>query len=518
MDIQQTFKQAKRQFVQDNTQAWALALAGWTLGVIPFTPFGLHPKISPLARLLPAPAMALLVTSAVKGSRVDQEGDWLMMAEGANTLAQQSQILASAFPQAIRQSTGDPIVDAMLNKWAEFGVSVKFIGASDGFAFRRYHLEPLSGQKVDKLESYAKDIQIKLKLETPPVVTFGKTVIVDIPRNDRQFIEYRTESKPDGLLDVLIGYDIDGNPISVDFGDPTNPHYFVGGCTGSGKTMQMQTMVASILDWYRPEEVQLAVIDTKATDFRFCEKLGRYLWQPVAYSPEDAVVLLQKLVGEMERRGRLLREAEVGNIRDYPEPLARIAVFNDEITDLTAHQEKELREAARNHLTLLAAKGRALGIHVFAGTQKPDGKRLPTAFRDNLPVKLAMKTVTKGDGKLITGQNLPSNHLLGKGDGFLVVPGKEPFRLQAAFIDASKHTEYLPNLPTREQVKFPLPDIRNQALTELQTRAVVELYSETRSIPKTVEKAWGTTKNGRKDSKYSQAHALVKRIVESEAV
>ncbi|NEO42193.1 MAG: hypothetical protein F6J90_40100 [Moorea sp. SIOASIH] len=110
-----------------------------------------------------------------------------------------------------------------------------------------------------------------------------------------------------------------------------------------------------------------------------------------------------------------------------------------------------------------------------------------------------------------------SNHLLGKGDGFLVIPGKEPLRLQAAFIDASKHIEHLPNLPAREQVFFPLPDIRNQALTELQTRAVVELYTEMRSIPKTVETAWATSKNGRKDSKYGQAHALVKQLVELEA-
>ncbi|NEO15348.1 MULTISPECIES: FtsK/SpoIIIE domain-containing protein [unclassified Moorena] len=233
--------------------------------------------------------------------------------------------------------------------------------------------------------------------------------------------------------------------------------------------------------------------------------------------PEEAVELLQKLVDEMERRGGLFREAEVGNIRDYPKPLAHIAIFNDEITDLTAHQEKELRETARNHLTLLAAKGRALGIHVFAGTQKPDGKRLPTAFRDNLPVKLTMKTVTKGDGKLITGHNLPSNHLLGKGDGFLVVPGKEPLRLQAAFIDVSKHTEHLPNLPAREQVLFPLPDIRNQPLTELQTRAVKELYAETRSIPKTVEIAWKVSKGGRKGSKYTEAHVLVTELIKAEA-
>ncbi|NEN94466.1 MAG: DNA translocase FtsK [Moorea sp. SIO3I7] len=518
MDIQQTFKTAKRQFIHENTQAWSLALAGWTLAVIPFTPFGMYPKISPLARLLPAPSMGLLILSAVKGSKVDQKGDWLMMAEGANTLAQQSQILASAFPKAIRQNTGDPIVDAMLNKWAEFGMMVKFVGKSDGAAFHRYYLEPLSGQKVDKLDKYAQDLQIKLKLDTAPVVTYGKMVNVDIPRTDRQFIEYRTEPKPDGLFHALLGYDINNNPITVDFGDPSNPHYFVGGCTGSGKTMQMQTMLVSMLDWYTPDELQFAIIDTKATDFRFCEKLGRYLWKPVVYDPTDAVGILSELVAEMDRRGELFRVADVGNIADYPEPLPRIAVFNDEITDLTAHQDKEIRETAQNQLTLLGAKGRAFGIHVFAGTQKPDGKRLPTAFRDNLPVKLTLKTTGKGDSKLITGHLLPSNHLLGKGDGFLVVPGKEPLRIQAPFINPTKSTQYLPHLPARDQVVVPLPKPKDHELTEVETKAVLETYKETKSVPKTVTAMWGLNKTGTVGSPYQQARALVTKLIEDKAV
>ncbi|WP_293115931.1 FtsK/SpoIIIE domain-containing protein [Moorena sp. SIO4G3] len=164
---------------------------------------------------------------------------------------------------------------------------------------------PLSGVKADKLDDYVNDLQIKLKLDTPPVVTVGKTVTVDIVKKNRNFLEYRTEPKPDGLLNALIGYDIDRNPITVDFGDPSNPYYFVGGCTGSGKTAQMKVMMASMIDWYTPEELQFAIVDTKATDFRFCEKLGRYLWASVAYDPETAVELLGNLVNKMKRRGTL---------------------------------------------------------------------------------------------------------------------------------------------------------------------------------------------------------------------
>ncbi|NEO94695.1 MAG: hypothetical protein F6K56_32705 [Moorea sp. SIO3G5] len=118
-----------------------------------------------------------------------------------------------------------------------------------------------------------------------------------------------------------------------------------------------------------------------------------------------------------------------------------------------------------------------------------------------------MKTVTRDNGKLITGQNLPTDHLLGKGDGFLVVPGKEPIRVQAAYIDASKHTQNFPNLPAREQVLFPLPDVRKEALTEIQIRAVKEPYAEIRSIPKTVEKGWKVKKGGGK------AQNIVKRML-----
>lgn len=515
-NIDKGIRQAQWKLYRWNTAAWALTLTSGAFYLALFTPWARQHK--DIAKWFPLPSLAIGIVGSVVGSRTDKIGDYLMMVEGAQTLNDQSQLLRQLFPDiTLAEISGDPVADVMLNKLSEFKVNVKFLGVKSGYSFDRYKFEPKAGQKIDELEKYCKDIQSKLKCPKPPLISDNITINIDVPRKDRQFIPYLPTAKPKGGIVGLIGYDIDGNQHTCDFADPSNSHLFVGGFTGSGKTEFLVTLMASLIDWHTPEQVKIACIDTKATDFGFTRQLGKYQWQPTTTDLEPSVHILKSLVGQMEKRKKLLGAADCANITVFNEQhpdkaIPHIFLFNDEVTDLTACSDKEIQKPAVEYISLLARKGRALGIHLVIGTQKPLAKHFPSEIKDNLPVKVCMMTTTKANGKLIAGHILSSHNLLGKGDGFYVQPGCSPVRIQSSFVrDRLTIGEALPTL--KPVSTLPLADPREHIPTSEEVTLIKDVWEEHQTWNKTIKEVWGISKNGTKGSKYQKARQTLETLV-----
>ncbi|NEP52304.1 MAG: DNA translocase FtsK [Moorea sp. SIO3C2] len=471
-------------------------------------------KLPGYLKWAPIPATGFAIAACWLGAKADKYGDSLMMKEVADTYSEQVDFLLGNIPVLEKETTGDRVADIILDKLSEF-VKVRYLSCQLSSAYTRYRFEPLAGQKVSLVEKYSLDLQAKLKCQTAPVISLDTTINIDVPRSDRIFYDYDTNmTRPTGKIVGLIGRGVDGSCIACDFSQATTCHMFVGGCTGSGKTALIVSLVRSLVDWHTANQVRIAVIDTKGVDFGFFKDIEGYSWAPCANSLEDAIALLEKVSYEMDRRKEILSDAGCSDIDEYNEKTANNQLFylfliDDEVTDLSASGDKKIKEKSCYLLSKIAREGRAFGIRLIVGTQKPMAKLVPSEVRDNLAVKIAFATTTKAEGKLITGQMTPSHLLLGKGDGFFTTPGTGLIRFQSLLVcDRAQIAKDKPKL-----TPLPFPDPRLHPLSIEQQQIVINIWKQTKRKWKTISIVWGYSKAGRKGSASYEASIIFDNLI-----
>ena len=337
-------------------------------------------------------------------------------------------------------------------KLNNFGVSGKVIGISPGPVVTTYEYAPAPGIKINKIVGLADDLALGLKAQSVRVVGSvpGKAALgIEIPNDIRQIVYIRdllgSENylKNSSKLSIALGLDVVGNAVIADLA--RMPHLLIAGATGAGKSVAINTIIASILFNATPEEVRFLMVDPKRIELSGYEGIP-HLLHPVVVEPKMASRALQWAVREMERRYRLLEEAKVKGFDSYNEnikdKLPYIVVIVDELADLMMVASKDVESS----IARLAQMARAAGIHLILATQRPSVDVLTGLIKANFPTRISFKVSSKIDSRTIIDTS-GAEHLLGAGDMLYLPPGSSGLlRIHGAFIsenETSKLVEYL---------------------------------------------------------------------------
>ncbi|MDK9709228.1 MAG: DNA translocase FtsK 4TM domain-containing protein [Desulforhopalus sp.] len=332
-------------------------------------------------------------------------------------------------------------------KLKNFGVSGKVVGISPGPVVTTYEYSPAPGIKINKIVGLADDLALGLKAQSVRVVGSvpGKAALgIEIPNEIRQIVyireliadeAYRANSHK---LSIALGLDVVGNLAMANLAKM--PHLLIAGATGAGKSVGINTIIASILYNATPEEVRFLMVDPKRIELSGYEGIP-HLLHPVVVDPKLASRALNWAVREMERRYRLLEEARVKSFDTYNEAtnekLPYIVVIVDELADLMMVASKDVEAA----IARLAQMARAAGIHLILATQRPSVDVLTGLIKANFPTRISFKVSSKIDSRTILDAS-GAEHLLGAGDMLLLAPGTSQIkRIHGAYISEKETSD-----------------------------------------------------------------------------
>ena len=322
-----------------------------------------------------------------------------------------------------------------------FNIDAKILNASQGPSITRYELEPAAGVKVSKIVHLADDIALKLaatdiRIEAPIP---GKAAVgIEVPNkkltgvNLRDVIDTDTFRKAAGGVPVCLGKDIAGNPIVADL--TKMPHLLVAGSTGSGKSVCINTFIASILFKQRPEDVKLILIDPKVVELSNYNGIP-HLLTPVVTDPKKAASVLRWAVREMDDRYKRFAITHTRDISRYNElhpedTMPFIVIIIDELSDLMMVAGKDVEAS----IVRIAQLGRAAGIHLIVATQRPSSNVVTGLIKANITNRIAFNVATGIDSRVIIDQ-MGAEKLTGYGDMlFSKVDWGKPKRIQGCFV------------------------------------------------------------------------------------
>ncbi|RYD05428.1 hypothetical protein N752_08775 [Desulforamulus aquiferis] len=310
-----------------------------------------------------------------------------------------------------------------------FSIKAKVTQVSRGPAITRYEIQPPAGVKVSRIVSLADDIALAMaapdvRIEAPIP---GKAAVgIEVPNREISMVNLRDllESKEFGgaqsRLTVALGKDIAGTPILADL--TKMPHLLIAGATGAGKSVCINTLIASILFKATPEEVKFLMIDPKMVELATYNGIP-HLVSPVVTNPKKAATSLRWAVREMEKRYELFANAGVRDIGRYnslfndkdPGPgqkkLPLIVVIIDELADLMMVAPADVEDA----ICRLAQMARAAGIHLVVATQRPSVDVITGLIKANIPSRISFAVSSQVDSRTILDM-AGAEKLLGKGD------------------------------------------------------------------------------------------------------
>lgn len=325
-------------------------------------------------------------------------------------------------------------------KLRNFGVNGKVVGICPGPVVTTYEYAPAPGVKINKIVGLADDLALGLRAQSVRVVGSvpGKAALgIEIANDKRRIVHirdliadesYRASSHK---LAIALGLDVVGNLAMANLAKM--PHLLIAGATGAGKSVGINTIIASILYNATPEEVRFLMIDPKRIELSGYEGIP-HLLHPVVVDPKLASRALSWAVREMERRYRLLEEARVKSFDSYNqgsrEKLPYIVVIVDELADLMMVASKDVEAS----IARLAQMARAAGIHLILATQRPSVDVLTGLIKANFPTRISFKVSSKIDSRTILDA-AGAEHLLGMGDMLFLAPGTSQLkRIHGAFI------------------------------------------------------------------------------------
>jgi len=308
--------------------------------------------------------------------------------------------------------------------------------------FLRLH----AGAKVNRIENCATEIALGAQ-------SYGKPIIKIIPEQGLVVIELLNHQiqKVDfsdfdpwfqfklideyGTLPIILGKTHDGNELITDLSQM--PHLLIAGSTGSGKSVLLHSIICSLIK--SDSLVKLALIDPKQVELSVYKDVKQLLY-PVVNVPEEALDMLNDLIGEMEDRFVLFNEHSVNNIKAYNElcgPISPIVLIIDEFADL----QRSFKEKFQSHICTLAQQARAAGIHLILATQRPSVDIVTGTIKANFSSRICLKVSSATDSRVVLDSN-GAEKLLGRGDAIINSNDLDMIRFQSAFVD-NKYIEKL---------------------------------------------------------------------------
>ncbi len=353
----------------------------------------------------------------------------------------------------------------------DFGVKGQIVKVRPGPVVTLYELEPAPGTKASRVIGLADDIARSMSAVSARVATVpGRNVIgIELPNIKRETVFLRellsTKHYEDNRLGLplALGKDIGGDPVIADLA--RMPHLLIGGTTGSGKSVAVNTMILSLLYRLSPDKCRFIMIDPKMLELSVYQDIP-HLLTPVVTEPRKAIVALKWVVREMEDRYRAMSAQGVRNIAGYNEklgearrkgvplirkiqtgidpetrrptfeeeeidlnPLPFIVVIIDEMADLMLVAGKEIEAAVQR----LAQMARAAGIHVVMATQRPSVDVITGTIKANFPTRISFQVTSKIDSRTILGEQ-GGEQLLGQGDMLYMAGGGKIARVHGPFV------------------------------------------------------------------------------------
>jgi len=351
----------------------------------------------------------------------------------------------------------------------EFGIAVDVTNVTKGPVVTLYELVPAPGVKVEKISALSNNIALAMKAVTvrilAPVPGRG-TVGIEVPNPKsatvylRDILESEQWKKTKARIPIAIGRDVAGEVIIGDLADM--PHLLIAGATGSGKTVCVNAILASLLFRFTPDELRLVLVDPKVVEMQHYNS-APHLVVPVVTEAKKVTLALRWCINEMEKRFQILAKAGVRNIAAFnsrprtaaapappqeprqevlkievprddelviPDRLPYIIIVIDELADLMQQAGADIENA----IARLAALSRAVGIHMVLATQRPSVDVITGVIKANFPARISFQVASKQDSRVVLDAN-GADKLLGKGDMLYLPPGSSKLiRAQGALV------------------------------------------------------------------------------------
>jgi S-DNA-T family DNA segregation ATPase FtsK/SpoIIIE len=338
-------------------------------------------------------------------------------------------------------------------KSAEFGVMGTVREIHPGPVVTTYEFKPDAGVKYSKIVGLADDLALALEAESIRIdrVSGKGNVGIEIPNVTRETIylrevlESETFRRSSGRLTLGLGKAVNGDVWATDLA--TMPHLLIAGSTGTGKSVGLNCMIASILFRSTPDEVRMILIDPKRLELGVYEDIP-HLLTPVVTDPKVAANVLKWAVAEMERRIRMLASEGVRNIEQFNNiirsgatekdeetgeplsPLHYVVIIIDELADLMMVSSHDVEES----ITRLAQMARAVGIHLILATQRPSVDVITGLIKANFPSRISFRVAARVDSRTIL-DSIGAEQLLGRGDMLFLPPGSARLvRVHGAYV------------------------------------------------------------------------------------
>ncbi len=392
----------------------------------------------------------------------------------------------------INEAEIDKKIKVLLEKLKQFKIEGDVVRYYIGPVVTTFEFKPLPHIKVSKILALQDDLAMALKAKSiriqAPIP--GKDVVgIEIPNEEmetiylREILESDIFQKSKSPLTIALGKDIVGAPFVTDL--KKLPHLLIAGTTGSGKSVGINSMILSLLYRNSPEELKFIMIDPKMLEFSIYNDIP-HLLTPVITEAKKAIMALNAMVKEMERRYKLMAKMRVKNIEGYNkkvdknERMPYIVIIIDELADLMMTSGKDVEYA----IARLAQMARASGIHLIVATQRPSVDVVTGLIKANLPSRISFKVGQKIDSKVILDQ-FGAESLLGRGDMLFTPPGITGLiRLHAPFASEEEIEKVVEFLKSQRE-----PQYDNTIISTIESEVdeealedVDELFEEAKEI------------------------------------
>jgi S-DNA-T family DNA segregation ATPase FtsK/SpoIIIE len=336
--------------------------------------------------------------------------------------------------------------EIIINKLANLGIEIKTVEANIGPVVTQYELTPAPNVRISRIEGLGDDLAMALsarsiRIEAPIP---GKSVVGIEIRNDtaapvqlKPLLTVSNEEgklQPDLQIPFALGIDVAGAPQVQDLAKM--PHLLIAGATGSGKSVMINAIIASIVFARTPSELRMLLVDPKRVELTNYNDLP-HLLHDVITDADVASAMLKMAVGEMENRYKLFEAARVRNIEGYnaspsakEEKMYSIVIIIDELADLMMQEGRETEES----IVRIAQKARATGIHLILATQRPSVNVVTGLIKANIPSRIAFSMASQIDSRTVL--DAPgAEDLIGRGDMlFQPSDAPKPIRMQGVFV------------------------------------------------------------------------------------
>ena len=327
----------------------------------------------------------------------------------------------------------------------DFEIPGKIKECHIGPSVTQYELELKAGTKVNKLLSIQKEIALNLaakdvRIQAP--IPGKSTIGIELPNKVNSAVSFREilsklpSPNENNILAACLGKDIMGSVKWVEIN--ATPHLLIAGATGSGKSVCINCIIASILMRTRPDEVKLVMVDPKKVELSMYNGVP-HLLTPVVTDPKKASIALKNIVREMERRYQIFEDTKCKNIGAYNKmcevntdyvKMPYIVFIIDELADLMLVAAKDVEDS----IMRITQMARAAGIHLIVATQRPSTDVITGVVKANIPSRISFAVSSSIDSRTILDQT-GAEKLLGKGDMLFKPMGENvPIRIQGAYV------------------------------------------------------------------------------------